>query len=123
MRKDKLLYILGIIAVSVGLLLSIAAIVLSQLNLDKLSDSFFIVSSILGVVALVLLIIRVNIQTKDLGMQSSNPPKVIVKVVDVKDLPKTREQELYEQYEDLYKKNLITKEDLDKKKEELIGKK
>ena len=47
---------------------------------------------------------------------------VKVKVVDVKDIPKSNEEKLYEQYEDLYKRNLISKEELDQKRSELLGK-
>ena len=45
-----------------------------------------------------------------------------MKVVDVKDLPKSKEEKLFEQYEDLYKKGLISKEDLELKREELLKK-
>ena len=42
-----------------------------------------------------------------------------VVTVDVKEMPKTHEQELLEQYENLYKQGLISEEDFNKKKEEL----
>ena len=37
-------------------------------------------------------------------------------------VPKTKEEKLFEQYEDLYKKGLISKEDLELKREELLKK-
>lgn len=45
-----------------------------------------------------------------------------VKTVDVKPIKETPEERLYKQYEDLYNHKLITKQDLDKKRKELLGK-
>ena len=59
--------------------------------------------------------------TVELCLLEQQKQKKII-VVDVKDIPKTKEEKLYEQYEDLYKKNLITKEDLDAKRKELLDK-
>ncbi len=39
--------------------------------------------------------------------------------VDVKEMPKSHNEELLEQYENLYKQGLISEEDLNKKREEL----
>ena len=125
MKKTQLFLILGIIAVSLGGAMFIAGAVLTLLGNATLGDLIMGLSSIFGAAALVLLIFRLSFMAKDPDAYPEykpQQPKVIVKVVDVKDLPKSKEQELYEQYEDLYKKNLITKEDLDKKRIELLGK-
>lgn len=125
MNKDKILYILGIVGISLGVACAFSAIILDIVDLANLSTILFAVSGLLGIVSFAILLWRLSLQAKSFGMSSSNNkgPKVVVKVVDVKDLPKTREQELYEQYEGLYKQKLITKEELDRKKEELLGKK
>lgn len=44
------------------------------------------------------------------------------KTVDVKEIKETPEQKLYKQYEGLYKEKLITKEELEAKRKELLGK-
>ena len=88
-----------------------------------LSDLLLAISSILGVVSIGLLVARLVIMSRNATPFPMNEKsKVVVKVVDVKDIPKSKEEKLYEQYEDLYKKNLISKEDLDKKRQELLSK-
>ena len=126
MKLSKLLLILGIVLVSVGGVLFIAGALLTLLNKSTLGDIFMGVSSLLGIGAIVVLVIRLAIMAKNPSdypeYQPKPQPRVIVKVVDVKEVPKSKEEQLYEQYEDLYKKNLITKEDLDLKRKELLGK-
>lgn len=123
MKRDKILYYLGFVLITIGVGLALASIVLSLKGLTKLADIFGWVSSALGVIAFAMLLLRLNLQVKSPlnDVNKPNGPKVVVKVVDVKDLPKTKEQQLYEQYENLYKQNLITKEDLENKKKELLG--
>lgn len=122
MKKGKILLFLALISLSIGILCLLAGSILSFFDVEKISDVLLVISSVLGVVALLFLITRGALIINDGPMEREDGPKVVVKVVDVKDLPKTREQELYEQYENLYKQNLITKEDLDAKRVELIGK-
>ncbi len=123
MNKDKVLYYIGLVSVVLGIASAFAATILEIFKIVNLSNIFFYVASFLGVVSVIVLILRLVNQSRENRFNSDKGPKVTVKIVDVKDLPKSKEQKLYEQYEDLYKKNLITKEDLDKKKEELLGKK
>lgn len=121
--KNKLLLVISIIVMAIGVGLFIAASVLALTNHTLLSDIFFGVSSLLGIAALGLLIYNLAISSKFASSDAQpNKPKVVVKIVDVKDLPKTKEEKLFEQYENLYKQGLITKEDLDKKREELLKK-
>lgn len=123
MKRDKILYYLGLIAVSIGVLLALASLILSRYGVNRLANIFGWISSILGIASFAIVLIRLTLQVKDPlhNVNKPNGPKVVVKVVDVKDLPKSREQQLYEQYENLYKQNLITKEDLENKKKELLG--
>ena len=123
MKLNKLFLILSIVAMSIGVGFFIAATILSFLNHTTLSDIFFGVSSILGIIALGLLVYNLAKSSRTIiPEQSNNKPKVVVKIVDVKDLPKTREEQLYEQYEGLYKQGLISKEDLELKRKELLNK-
>ena len=125
MKKDKLFLILGIISVSLGGAMFIAGAVLTLLGNASLGDLLMGLSSIFGAGALVLLIFRLSFMAKnpdDYPQYKPQQPKVVVKVVDVKEMPKSKEEELYEQYEDLYNRNLITKEELDAKRKDLLGK-
>ena len=122
MKLNKILLIISIVVMSIGIGLFIAGIALSLLNNEKLSDIFFGVSSILGIVALGLLIYNLAISSKNIVPVDEPRPKVVVKVVDVKDIPKTKEEKLFEQYEGLYKQGLISKEDLELKRKELLQK-
>ncbi len=125
MKLQKILLIVSICAISIGAGLLIAGVVLSLLHYNVISDIFLGISSILGVISLGLLVYRLVLVSKTVEPvvnNRPNKPRVVVKVVDVKDVPKSKEEKLFEQYEDLYKKNLISKEDLDQKRKELLGK-
>jgi hypothetical protein len=108
---------------ALGIGLFIAAAVLAISGKTLISDIFFGVSSLFGIAALALMIYNLSISSKGI-MPEAEPdkPKVVVKIVDVKDVPKSKEEKLFEQYENLYKQGLITKEDLDKKRAELLKK-
>ena len=45
-----------------------------------------------------------------------------IPIVDVKEFKKSQDELMYEKYVDLYNKKIITKEDLEKKRKELLGK-
>ena len=122
MKPSKILLIAGIASVAIGVGFMVAGTILGFYGNRFLSDLFLGISSFLGVLALAVLIFRLVIQSKEEGPINPQKPKVVVKVVDVKDIPKTKEEKLYEQYEDLYKRNLISKEDLDLKRKEILGK-
>ena len=117
MKLSKILYYLSIGLIALGLCCLIAAI----FTKGGISDILYGASSILGVAALVVLFIRLNHDANLFNGENSPKPKVVVKVVDVKEVTKTKEQKLFEQYEELYKQNLITKEDLENKRKELLG--
>ena len=124
MKLTKLFLILGIALVSVGGAMFIAGVILTLATNSLLGDIFMGISSLLGIAALVLLILRLTYMAKNPENYPEyiEEPKVFVKEVDVKDIPKTKEEELFEQYEDLYKKGLISEEDLEQKRVELLKK-
>lgn len=122
MKLHKLLLIISIVLISLGGAAIIAGSILSLTGNGKVGDILLGVSSILGLAALALMIYRLIVMSKTPEEFRTEQPRVIVKVVDVKEMPKSNEQKLYEQYEDLYKRNLISKEELDQKRIELLGK-
>lgn len=122
MKISKILYISAIILVTLGCGLLIAAVILEKYNDGKIADYLMLGSSVSGTLALAVLILKLVLNTQTSGYKANNQPKVVVKVLDVKDLPPTPEEKLYQQYENLYKQKLITKEDLDNKRKELLGK-
>ena len=87
-----------------------------------LSDLLMGLSGLFGFIALGLLIARLVMMSKDPELIRQDKPNIVVKVVEVNDSPKSKEEQLYKQYEDLYKRNLITKEELDQKRKDLLGK-
>ena len=122
MKLKKLLLLIAIIVMAIGAGFFIVAIILSTLNKNQLSDVFLGVSAVAGIISLGLLVYNLAISSRNIMPSEESKPKVVVKIVDVKDIPKSKEEQLYEQYEGLYKQGLITKEDLDKKREELLEK-
>ena len=122
MKLHKLLLIISIVLISLGGAAIIAGSILSLTGNGKVGDILLGVSSILGLAALALMIYRLIVMSKRPEEFRTEQPRIIVKVVDVKEMPKSNEQKLYEQYEDLYKRNLISKEELDQKRIELLGK-
>ena len=122
MKLNKLLLVFAIVVMSIGVGFFIAAVVLSTLGNNLLSDIFLGVAALSGIASLGLLIYNLAISSKNIVPMDEPKPKVVVKIVDVKDVPKSKEEKLYEQYEDLYKQGLISKEDLDKKRAELLKK-
>ena len=122
MKLHKLLLIISIVLISLGGAAIIAGSILSLTGNGTVGDILLGVSSILGLAALALMIYRLIVMSKTPEEFRTEQPRVIVKVVDVKEMPKSNEQKLYEQYEDLYKRNLISKEELDQKRIELLGK-
>lgn len=122
MKAYRILLIISICLISVGGILIIAGIVFSLQGNSSIGDLLMGFASFLGLASLVLMIVRLVIMARNPEQFRSEQPKVVVKVVDVKEVPKSKEQELYDQYEDLYNRNLITKEELDRKRKDLLGK-
>ena len=120
MKLNKLLLVIAISTMVIGVGFFIAAVILSSLQNSGLADIFLGVSAVTGIISLGILVYNLAISSKNITPAEKPKPKVMVKIVDVKDVPKSREEQLYEQYEGLYKQGLITKEDLDKKRQELL---
>lgn len=130
MRKiSAVLYYLGLVIFFVGIGSIAISCVFEIIGNQSLSDIFGIIAAAAGTLSLTIFIVRVvifgfqfNASAKAAKTKTYTYEQKPVKTVDVKPVPKSKEEELYEQYENLYKQGLITKEDLDKKHEELLGK-
>ena len=93
--------------------------------LAQLSGSTLMVAITMLILRSVLFSYRINVRQAIIdGVIQVNEQGQYVQTVDVKPVPEekplSKEEELYKQYEELYKAGHITKEDLDKKKEELL---
>ena len=121
MKKKNLILGICIALVSIGVCLFIAGVVCAFIGEVKISDILMGVAAALGVIGLGLLIYLLTIVASNPIEERKSQPKVVVKVVDVKDIPKSKEEKLYDQYVELHKKGLISQEDLDAKRKELLG--
>ena len=122
MKLHKILLIIGIALISVGGACFIAGATMSLMGYQFVGDLLMGISSLLGLGALAIMIYRLVVMSKTPEEFRTEQPKIVVKVVEAQPAPKSNEQKLYDQYEDLYKRNLITKEELDQKRVELLGK-
>ena len=125
-KTNKTLFYIGLAILIVGIACLITSIILDRVGQSDIGEIFGIISAIAGPVSLLILIFYLmffGLKEPQRGHNTvRHSQQKVIKEVDVKPIKKTRQEELYEQYEDLYKKNLISKEDLDKKRVELLGK-
>ena len=121
MKLKDVLLVISIALIVLGVGSFIGAAILLVKDGGVLGDILLGLGSVFGISALAVLVFRL-MKTSDYKPDTNNGPKIIVKVVDVKDLPKSKEEKLYNEYENLYKQGLITKEDLELKRKELLGK-
>ena len=121
-KGEEILFILSIIFIALGIT-GIVVGSLIQLSIDqRIGGIISGFGSLFEIVALALIIIRfVKYGFAPIPQDNIVQPKKVV-TVDVKPIKETQEEKLYKQYEGLYKEGLITKEDLEKKRIELLGK-
>lgn len=123
MKLFKILFYVGLGLIGIGIAALVVASVLELKGFKTASEILFGVSSLCGSASLIVLIVRLVV-----GINSQPHPAVQtakikeVKTVDVKPVEKTKEEKLYDQYVELYEKKLITKEELEQKRVELLGK-
>lgn len=125
MRKGSIiLYITSLVCILLGVVGIILTYVFERMGYIKLAGVVSITGSIFEAIALILIIVRIVFfgfipySKARKSYKQSN-----VKTVNVKPVKNEKKQEetLYAQYEQLYKEGLITKEDLEKKKNELLN--
>lgn len=129
MKKNKILFFIGLALLVVGVASLICAIVFQLIGRSDLFDIFAIVVEISGPVAIVLLILQLMLFGGASSPEPKNPKVKTYKynekdipIVDVKEFKKSQDEIMYDKYVDLYNKKIITKEDLEKKRIELLGK-
>ena len=125
---------LGLLLVSVGL--DVASLIISRVEHPYIVMAFVEASAILFAGSIALFFVRIfaigtkirNIYVQEAMKGNPNPTgmpsqKVDLGTTDVKDIPtpKTKEQELVDQYEDLLKRGYITQEEFEQKKKEILG--
>lgn len=136
-KKIFLIVSLSLFAISIGLAIAYIVMVVQKTISDNTAVVLSVISDITFCAAIVILVLRsalfsfkINIRRAILNgevqisdVQSIDPNSV--PITDVKPAPqpviKTREQELVDQYEDLYNKGYISKEDFESKKKEILG--
>ena len=134
-KKRKVFTILGFSFLGAGTILLFLSIYFSAIKINEIVDLvntlvILPLSNLFITASLVMFILRSVLFNRKIAMNQlllldPNAFTVIKdngETVDVKDVVepvKSHNQELLEQYENLYKQGYISKEDLDKKKEEL----
>lgn len=124
-QKGLWLFFLGLIFLLAGLGALIASFVFqSNGNNDmfKIMGIIVAVSGPLSILMLILKLIFYGGATSPTSRSHSVTANKTVETVDVKPVEKSQEEIMYEKYVDLYNRKIITKEDLDKKRAELLGK-
>lgn len=119
-KKSRVLYILSVIFISIGITGFLVGFLVQRLIDVRIGGIISGIASLFETAALILIIVRAI----RFGFFPVEEPEVIikeVKTVDVKPIKETQEQKLFKQYEELYKEGLITKEDLENKRKELLG--
>lgn len=125
-QNGKFLFWIAVALLCIGVCACIGGIICEIIGQSLGFKICTITVAVSGPVALVLIVIKfmffggapASPQVK-VNVQSKHKE---VRTVDVKPVVKTREEELYEQYENLYKQNLISKEGLEQKRKELLNK-
>ncbi len=134
-KKRKIFTILGFSFLGVGATLLFLSIYFSAIKVNEILDLvntlvILPLSNLFITASLVMFILRSVLFNRKIAMRQLlliDPNAFTVvkdngETVDVKDVvepSKSHNQELLEQYENLYKQGYISKDDLDKKKEEL----
>ena len=128
-KKGFWLFILGLVILGLGVAALIAAIVFEIIGNESLYQIMGLIVIVAGPVSILLLILKLVL----FGGATSPEPKIpevktyqynkkSIPIVDVKEFKKSQDEIMYEKYVDLYNKKIISKEDLEKKRIELLGK-
>ena len=128
-QKGQWLFFVGLSILLIGVAALIVAIVAEFINNELMFKIAGITIAVSGPLAILILILKLFLYG---GAPSPEPktPKVKtyqynkkdIPIVDVKEFKKSQDEIMYEKYVDLYNRKIITKEDLEKKRIELLGK-
>lgn len=128
-RKGQWLFYLGLAMLFIGIAALVLGIVSEFIGNSDLLTISGIIIAVSGPLAIILLVLKLILY----GGAPSPEPKIPevktyqynkkdIPIVDVKEYKKSQDEIMYEKYVDLYNKKIITKEDLEKKRIELLGK-
>lgn len=125
-KKGLWLFILALVVLIIGVAGLVAAIVFELLGNKDLFEIFGLLVIVCGPISILLFTLKLSLyggapSSKKNIVINKDPEKPVV-TVDVKEPEKTQEEIMYDKYVDLYNQKLITKEDLEKKRIELLGK-
>lgn len=128
-KKGQWLFYLGLAMLCIGIAALVLGIVSEFINNRELLKISGIIIAVSGPLAIILLVLKLMLYG---GAPSPEPKAPEVKtyqynkkdipIVDVKEFKKSQDEIMYDKYVDLYNKKIITKEDLEKKRIELLGK-
>lgn len=120
----KFLLILGISCIILGIACVVTGSIFEIIGNVNLCKLFLIIAGGIGAVAFIILIFGFVFFGVNKKPQVEPMPQVKkdIGTVDVKEAPKSKEENLFEEYKKLYEQGLITKEDLDAKEKELLHK-
>ena len=117
-KPNLVLFVSSICALALGMLSIVAGVICLMFVDSNVSTILFIVGSILCVAGLVFVIL--HFMRNGFKPVNEEPTIIVkeVKTVDVKEVKETREEQLFKEYEKLFKEGLITKEELEQKRKE-----
>lgn len=124
-QKGLWLFFLGLIFLLIGLGALIATFVFQSNGNNDMFRIMGIIVAVSGPLSILMLILKLIFYggaASPTSRSHSVTANKTVKTVDVKPVEKSQEEIMYEKYVDLYNRKIITKEDLDKKRVELLGK-
>lgn len=126
-KVAKLLTTIAFILFSISIFGFIIGLILEATVGEDVAAIIYLGSGALCIVAIAITIIRfvkygIPSASDVIVYMDEAPKHKEPKTVDVKEIKETPEQKLYKQYEGLYKEKLITKEELEAKRKELLGK-
>lgn len=121
-KKTRLFFVLTLVFISLGAICIVSSLFISKFINERAGNIVLGIGLLCDVAALIFIIIRAIKfgYPKEKVARNNKQDLGTVNVKPVKDT--SQEENLYKQYEGLYKEGLISKEDLDKKRVELLGK-
>lgn len=124
-KKGLWLFILALVVLIIGVAGLVTAIVFELLGNKDLFEIFGLLVIVCGPISILLFTLKLSLYggapSPKKNIVINKAPEKPVVTVDVKEPEKTQEEIMYDKYVDLYNKKLITKEDLEKKRIELLG--
>lgn len=126
--NNKILFLIGLVLLFIGVAALVCGIVFEFTENKKMFEIMCYIVLVCGPVSVLFFILQLMLFGGPKTVYKNNPEPTFRSThkqpitVDVKEVQKSNDEIMYDKYVELYNKNLISKEDLDKKREELLGK-